>query len=68
MIKDSFAEDEKQRREKISQKLQYQRELDTQLNITRNRSLKALTETMSEKERSLNAGLIKKTVEILSSS
>ena len=54
-------EDEDKRNETRSKRLQYQRELDHQLGIARQRSQDALTKTMSDRERLYNSAMLIKT-------
>ena len=57
---DMNKEDEKKREQKRQGALKYQRELDFQLKLTQQRSLDALTKTMSDRELSMNRDLIAK--------
>ena len=54
-------EDEDKRNETRSKRLNYQRELDYQLGIARQRSQDALTKTMSDRERLYNSAMLLKT-------
>jgi hypothetical protein len=60
-IKRTIKEDEAKREKQKQDHHKYKQDLDAQLQIVRQRSLNALTKTMSDAELKFNAALIKKT-------
>lgn len=65
IIQKNIEQDEKMKQDHRQQCLKYQQDLDAQLRDLRSRSLKAMTETMNEREKALNKKLIDKSNRML---